>query len=154
MSDAHDAFYVTGLMSSLSIWAVKSASSCCSWGSDQLYYHKTCVSLKPALNTPLVDIERCGRCILPAWQSLLLVSCWLLGSLYDEVVNQLLAKEAEAEALTLKKPASAHVCPSLLFKLKADRPHPRDYSKHRQIPRTDNDPSLLFAVHTRQSRAH
>ncbi len=29
--------------------------------------------------------------------------------------------------------------------LKADRPHPRDYSTHRQTPRTDNDPSLLFS---------
>ncbi len=30
--------------------------------------------------------------------------------------------------------------------LKADRPHPRDYSKHRQTPWTDNDSSLLFAT--------
>ena len=32
------------------------------------------------------------------------------------------------------------------YKLKADRPHPRDYSTHRQTPRTDNDSSLLFAA--------
>ncbi len=31
-------------------------------------------------------------------------------------------------------------------KLKADRPHPRDYSTHRQTPWTDNDSSLLFAA--------
>ncbi len=30
--------------------------------------------------------------------------------------------------------------------LKADRPHPRDYSTHRQTPPTDNDSSLLFAA--------
>ncbi len=29
--------------------------------------------------------------------------------------------------------------------LKADRPHPRDYSTQRQTPWTDNDSSLLFA---------
>ncbi len=39
-----------------------------------------------------------------------------------------------------------------VFKLKADRPHPRDYlthrhySTHRQTPWTDNDSSLLFAA--------
>ncbi len=33
-------------------------------------------------------------------------------------------------------------------KLKADRPHPRDYSTHRQTPWTDNDSSLLFAAQT------
>ncbi len=32
-----------------------------------------------------------------------------------------------------------------MLELKADRPHPRDYSTHRQTPRTDNDSSLLFA---------
>ncbi len=32
----------------------------------------------------------------------------------------------------------------IAIKLKADRPHPRDYSTHRQTPRTDNDSSLLF----------
>ena len=31
-------------------------------------------------------------------------------------------------------------------KLKADRPHPRDYSTHRQTSWTDNDSSLLFAA--------
>ncbi len=31
-------------------------------------------------------------------------------------------------------------------KLKADRPHPRDKSTHRQTPRTDNDFSLLFVA--------
>ncbi len=30
-------------------------------------------------------------------------------------------------------------------KLKADRPHPRDYSTHRRTPLTDNYSSLLFA---------
>ena len=30
--------------------------------------------------------------------------------------------------------------------LKADRPHPRDYSTHRQTQRTDNDSSLPFAA--------
>ncbi len=30
-----------------------------------------------------------------------------------------------------------------IYLLKADRPHPRDYSTHRQTPRTDNDSSLL-----------
>ncbi len=34
----------------------------------------------------------------------------------------------------------------LMAKLKADRPHPRDYSTHRQTPWTDNDSSLLFAA--------
>ncbi len=32
------------------------------------------------------------------------------------------------------------------FKLKADRPRPRDYSTHRQTPWTDNYSSLLFAA--------
>ncbi len=32
------------------------------------------------------------------------------------------------------------------IKLKADRPHPRDYSTHRQRPWTDNDSSLLFSA--------
>ena len=32
------------------------------------------------------------------------------------------------------------------MKLKADRPHPRDYSTHKQTPWTDNDSSLLFAA--------
>ncbi len=30
--------------------------------------------------------------------------------------------------------------------IKADRPHPRNYSTRRHIPRTDNDSSLLFAA--------
>ncbi len=30
--------------------------------------------------------------------------------------------------------------------LKADRPHPCDKSTHRQIPRTDNDSTLLFVA--------
>ncbi len=34
----------------------------------------------------------------------------------------------------------------IIPELKADRPHPCDYSTHRQTPRTDNDSSLLFAV--------
>ncbi len=33
-----------------------------------------------------------------------------------------------------------------LLQLKADRPHPHDYSTHRQTPWTDNDSSLLFAA--------
>ena len=33
-----------------------------------------------------------------------------------------------------------------ISKLKADRPHPRDYSTCRQTPLTDNDSSLLFAA--------
>ncbi len=33
-----------------------------------------------------------------------------------------------------------------IIQLKADRPHPRNYSKHRQTPETDNDSSLLFAA--------
>ncbi len=32
------------------------------------------------------------------------------------------------------------------MQLKADRPHPRDYSTHRQTPRTDYDSSLPFAA--------
>ncbi len=32
-----------------------------------------------------------------------------------------------------------------LFKLKADRLHPHDYSTHRQTPWTDNDSSFLFS---------
>ena len=32
----------------------------------------------------------------------------------------------------------------IIIILKADRPHPRDKSTHRQIPRSDNDSSLLF----------
>ncbi len=32
------------------------------------------------------------------------------------------------------------------IKIKADRPHPRGYSTHRQTPWTDNDSSLLFAA--------
>ncbi len=32
------------------------------------------------------------------------------------------------------------------LQLKADRPHPHDYSTHRQIPWTDNDSSLLFSA--------
>ena len=32
-----------------------------------------------------------------------------------------------------------------MIQLKANGPHPRDYSTHRQTPRTDNDSSLLFA---------
>ncbi len=35
---------------------------------------------------------------------------------------------------------------SLHYTLKADRPHPRDNSTHRQSPWTDNDSSLLFAA--------
>ncbi len=35
---------------------------------------------------------------------------------------------------------------SLNHQLKADRPHPRDYSTHRPTPWTDNDSSLLFAA--------
>ncbi len=38
-----------------------------------------------------------------------------------------------------------HVKLQSFTKLKADRPHPRNYSTHKQIPRTDNDSSLLFA---------
>ncbi len=34
----------------------------------------------------------------------------------------------------------------IIIILKADRPHPRDKSTHRQIPRTDNDSSLLFVA--------
>ncbi len=34
---------------------------------------------------------------------------------------------------------------NLQFNIKSDRPHPRDYSPHRQTPWTDND-SLLFAA--------
>ena len=34
----------------------------------------------------------------------------------------------------------------LYSKLKADQPHPHDYSAHRQTPWTDNDSSLLFAA--------
>ncbi len=33
-----------------------------------------------------------------------------------------------------------------MTKLKADQPHPCDYSTHRQTPWTDNDSSLLFAA--------
>ncbi len=40
----------------------------------------------------------------------------------------------------------SQILPIALWKLKADRPHPRDYSKHRQTPGTDNDSSLLFAA--------
>ena len=32
------------------------------------------------------------------------------------------------------------------MELKAGQPNPRDYSKHRQTPWTDNDSSLLFAA--------
>ncbi len=32
------------------------------------------------------------------------------------------------------------------LKLKADRPHPHDYSTHIQTPWTDDDSSLLFAA--------
>ena len=39
-------------------------------------------------------------------------------------------------------------CPIGVYikKLKADRPHPLDYSTHRPTPRTDNDSSLFFAA--------
>ncbi len=33
-----------------------------------------------------------------------------------------------------------------MLELKADRPHSRDYSTHRQTPRNDNDSSLPFAA--------
>ena len=38
---------------------------------------------------------------------------------------------------------------AIKLKLKADRPHPRGYSTHRQTPWTDNYSSLLFAVRGR-----
>ncbi len=34
----------------------------------------------------------------------------------------------------------------IFHELKADRPYPRDYSTHRQTPRSDNDSSLIFTA--------
>ena len=44
-----------------------------------------------------------------------------------------------------------YICLFSEKKLKADRPHPHDYSTHRQTPWTDNESSLLFAALGKQS---
>ncbi len=41
---------------------------------------------------------------------------------------------------------SVFIIPNVAVKLKADRPHPRDNSTHRQTRWTDNESSLLFAA--------
>ncbi len=75
----------------------------------------------------------CGRSgIGPDRQPVALVHCHLC--MHSQV-------ESGIEILDAKYQHTQNIA-----KLKADRPHPRDYSTHRQTPWTDNDSSLPFAA--------